>query len=794
MPNSSDEKKQIPSKSLAATLMLAFLLVGVLVLIFSISLDTFFNFQTQQNAIIAQQRLIAQQAASEVKSFIEEKAHALRVTTRFTNFIQATEEERNVALQKLLGLDPSFRQLIILDTKGDQLEVASRVSNFALKQAQIKEKTQLLAAVKNDQNYISTVYLDQGTGEPKILIAVPQKDIFGDFIGVVAAEVNLKFMWDLVSNLQVGNEGVAYVVNNQGDLLAYHDTSRVLKGENLKHVREVDEFISLKKTDVIEEINISKGIQNIDVVSTFVPLGNPDWAVVIELPVAEAYAGILEIFKLSILIIIFSSFLAIVSGYYLSKRIIKPLIILTEATEKMSGGDFTQRVAVTANNEIGRLSTVFNVMADKLQGLYTDLEQKVKEKTAELQKEKENVERKVIERTQQLSYEQDRLQASINSLSMGYVMTGPDNKVILINTAAEDILTLNTKTAHPAQRVVDVSQLKGHIDINYIQAALREKVDIIEQIEEAKKRKVTIVLKEIPYKMLFLNIFIAPIISKETFATIGTVMLIDDITEQKVVERSHDEFFSIASHELRTPLTAIRGNSSMIIDYFMKDIQNPEVKEIITDIHESSLRLIDIVNDFLDMSRIEQGKVQYESEPFELVQLCQNVVKEYDVTGSRKKLYLRVDQPVQPLPLVYADKNRSRQALVNLVGNGIKFTEQGGISLSFQQLEHHIKVLVTDTGAGIAEANKNLLFRKFQQAESNILTRDNTKGTGLGLYISKLMMKDMGGDIALEKSELGKGSTFSLIIPIATQSQTKEYQEKMKTTPVEIQEKGGPDE
>jgi signal transduction histidine kinase len=407
-----------------------------------------------------------------------------------------------------------------------------------------------------------------------------------------------------------------------------------------------------------------------------------------------------------------------------------------------------------------------------------------------LQKEKENVEQKVVERTQQLSYEQDRLQASINSLSMGYVMTGPDNNVILINTAAENILTLNTSTTHLAQKVIDVSELKGKIDINYLHNAFREKIDLLEQMEEVKTRKATIILKDIQYKMLYLNLFITPIISKQTNATIGTVMLIEDITEQKVIQRSHEEFFSIASHELRTPLTAIRGNSSMIIDYFLKDIQNPEVKDIISDIHESSLRLIDIVNDFLDMSRIEQGKVQYESEPFDIIQLCENVVKEYDVTGSRKKLYLRVDKP-QPLPPVYADKSRTRQAIVNLVGNGIKFTEQGGISIAFQKLEHHIKVLITDTGAGIAEANKNLLFRKFQQAESNILTRDNTKGTGLGLYISKLMMKDMGGDITLETSEFGKGSTFSITVPIATQAQTQAYQEKVKMTQVSVQEKGG---
>ena len=144
------------------------------------------------------------------------------------------------------------------------------------------------------------------------------------------------------------------------------------------------------------------------------------------------------------------------------------------------------------------------------------------------------------------------------------------------------------------------------------------------------------------------------------------------------------------------------------------------------------------------------------------------MLREYQVTGSRAKLSLELREPKESIPAVWADKDRVKQVLINFIGNGLKFTKQGGVFVDLVVEENGcVKVSVTDTGIGIAEENQQLLFRKFQQAESNIHTRDTTKGTGLGLYISKLITEGMGGNIALEKSEVGKGSIFSFTLPVA---------------------------
>lgn len=120
------------------------------------------------------------------------------------------------------------------------------------------------------------------------------------------------------------------------------------------------------------------------------------------------------------------------------------------------------------------------------------------------------------------------------------------------------------------------------------------------------------------------------------------------------------------------------------------------------------------------------------------------------------------------MPTVVADKNKFKQVLINLIGNAMKFTKEGGISISLKNEGKFVKILVSDTGVGIPEKNQKLLFRKFQQAESNIFTRDATRGTGLGLYISKLLIEGMGGMLNIERSVVGKGTSFFIILPFAT--------------------------
>jgi len=369
-----------------------------------------------------------------------------------------------------------------------------------------------------------------------------------------------------------------------------------------------------------------------------------------------------------------------------------------------------------------------------------------------LKEEKEGVEQKVVERTKQLVNEQARLMSSIRSLSLGFIMTNMAGKVVLINDPVKKILDTPSK---PAQFDDLVSLFGTTVDIKSLRNSTIE-------------ARGPVHVDSMQYKGKWIRLFMAPVITQDEKAEmIGLVILLEDVTEAKILERSRDEFFSIASHELRTPLTAIRGNTSMILDYYMDKLPDSEIKEMIQDIYESSVRLINIVNDFLNVSRLEQQRFVYKKSVFNLVDLAREATKEYQTTGSRQNLSLTIADPPDELPLVYADPDRIREIIINLIGNSMKFTEKGGITIGFSLTSGFVQTTVTDTGRGIPLQNQSLLFHKFQQAGNSLFTRDATQGTGLGLYISKLMIEGMGGKIWLAKSEPDKGSSFAFTVPVA---------------------------
>ncbi|OGM03501.1 hypothetical protein A2129_01785 [Candidatus Woesebacteria bacterium GWC1_42_13] len=365
---------------------------------------------------------------------------------------------------------------------------------------------------------------------------------------------------------------------------------------------------------------------------------------------------------------------------------------------------------------------------------------------------KENIEKEVTERTKELAEEKARLLASIESLPRGFILTDPGGNVILTNKLLVDIFGKIPRegwTLASLQTVLGKSfDLMGNFK------------KVISQVEKS------VYVGALSWGTKFLELFIVPV-TLANGSVVGTIILIGDVTEAKVLERSKDEFFSIASHELRTPLTAIRGNTALIKDYFVKKVKDPEFVNIVDDIHTSSIRLIGIVNDFLNLSRLEQGRMEFKKEKVDVAAAIKQVFEELGESASAKSLKLVYIESKTKVPLALADNEKVKEVLVNILGNAINYTEKGDVTVSLTAEGGQLKVKVADTGRGILVANQNLLFRKFQQAGSSLYTRDTTKGTGLGLYISKLMVEGMEGTIGLLVSKVGEGSTFCFTLPIA---------------------------
>lgn len=410
-------------------------------------------------------------------------------------------------------------------------------------------------------------------------------------------------------------------------------------------------------------------------------------------------------------------------------------------------------VALKRSEEIVGAITTFHDISKDL-AVKETIEKKVEERTREITEKNialEKAQKQVSEGWIQQQREKARLTASINSLSMGFILINMEDHVVTMNPAFQGIMGLSDRPE----------------DFRSVEALLQGVVDLHKLHEQCHAEQKPIHVESVLFGRKYLRIFLAPIVlftNQEEH--IGTVILIEDVSESKTLERSREEFFSIASHELRTPLTAIRGNTSLIKEHYFDKLE-PDLQEMVSDIHESSVRLINIVNDFLNSSRLEQERMEFKNQPFDLTDLIKKALREYQVTGSRQKLALDFEEPKEQIPSAFADPERVRQVIINLVGNGLKFTEVGGIKVSLSKVDDMVEVRVSDTGRGIALQNQSLLFHKFQQAGGSLFTRDTTKGTGLGLYISKLMTEAMGGKIWLVQSEPNKGSTFAFTLPVA---------------------------
>lgn len=368
------------------------------------------------------------------------------------------------------------------------------------------------------------------------------------------------------------------------------------------------------------------------------------------------------------------------------------------------------------------------------------------------------IEKEVKIRTQLYNEERARLMASVNGLRQGFLILDGSQKISIMNKKAQemfsDIKVSNVQSGH----VVDGSDVM-YLDKNF------ESFDLQETINKAIESNKYVLKNDIPFGDRILDIEVTPVVVGQD--AIGVVVLMDDVTDSTLLERSKDEFFSIASHELRTPLTAIRGNSSMMLDYYKSKIKDNDMLEMINDIHGSSQRLIEIVNDFLDTSRLEQGRMEFNLQNISLNEIIRAVVEDTFIVAKEKKIDIKIDPDIEKLPDVYADPDKLKQVFYNLIGNSIKFTNNGKIRISAVREGKNIRVTVLDQGKGINPESRKLLFRKFQQASSSILTRDATKGTGLGLYISKMLLENMNGTIKLESSEIGKGSVFSFTVPVS---------------------------
>jgi signal transduction histidine kinase len=230
----------------------------------------------------------------------------------------------------------------------------------------------------------------------------------------------------------------------------------------------------------------------------------------------------------------------------------------------------------------------------------------------------------------------------------------------------------------------------------------------------------------------------------------------------KRFDQAKSDFVDIASHQLRTPTTGFKGYMSMLLEEDFGPL-NPEQRRAIQMCYDNTERMVSLIDNFLDITKIEAGKLDLNKQKVQIEDLIEEAFKILKFTAERKKLYLKFESPKEKLPELLVDPQRMRDVLFNLVDNALKYTMQGGVTVFCEKKENEMVIHVKDTGMGIPKEEQNILFGKFIRGDRAIV---NPNGSGLGLFIIKKIVEQHQGKVWVESEGHGKGSTFSVSLPI----------------------------
>lgn len=344
--------------------------------------------------------------------------------------------------------------------------------------------------------------------------------------------------------------------------------------------------------------------------------------------------------------------------------------------------------------------------------------------------------------------ERDKTLAIITNFTDGLLVFDKQGILNLINPRAEEFFEVNHK------------QVKGkHIwHLKKENKFLRALVKLLgKEIKDIFRRELTL------GENLILEASTVPVVREKE--KLGTLVILHDITREKLIEKMKTEFVSLAAHQLRTPLSAIKWTLRMILDGDLGEITT-EQRDFIEKTYLSNERMIRLMNDLLDVTRIEEGRYLYKPTFAQIENIVQFVVNSYKEEVKKRKLKIEFRKPKKKLPRIKIDVEKIRLAVQNLLDNAVRYSPAGGkVAILLSRTKTEIKFKVKDAGIGILQDQKQRVFSKFFRGANAI--RMETEGSGLGLYITKNIIEAHKGKIWFE-SEENKGTTFYFTLPLSS--------------------------
>ena len=349
----------------------------------------------------------------------------------------------------------------------------------------------------------------------------------------------------------------------------------------------------------------------------------------------------------------------------------------------------------------------------------------------------------------QSNEEENKTSAIINNLTDGLLVFSKDGKLLLVNPKTEKLFKIK-KEKIVGKSIKELSEITIFCPLT----------EILE--EKLKKIKRKTFIKEIKINNnLILSVNLIPIADQKEKS--GMLVILHDISREKLIEQMKTEFVSLAAHQLRTPLSIIKWIIKMFLDGDLGKI-NKEQKEFLKSAYNSNQRMIKLIDNLLNVARIEEGRYISETKSVDIEKIIQELIGLYKKTAKRKGLKISFKKPKNKPPLIKLDAEKIKIAISNLIENAVKYTLKGGrVTVFLKYDKKKIEVSIKDTGVGIPENQQKRIFTKFFRA-ANVVKIDTT-GSGLGLYIAKNIIKAHGGKIWFESKE-NKGATFYFTLPI----------------------------
>jgi signal transduction histidine kinase len=340
--------------------------------------EVFFYYREHKAALIRIQHEQAEAAAAKISQFVKEIESQLGWTTQLPWSAGSLQDRRFDAL-RLLRQVPAITELSQIDSSGKERLRVSRLAMDVIDSGlDLSGEAKFTKAVANKVYYGPVYFRRESEPYMTLSLAGTRKDA-----GVSIAEVNLKLIWDVVSQIKVGERGHAYVVGSDGRLIAHPDISLVLRNTDMSKLAQVQAAVG-GRPDATSELQGALNIQGQEVLTAAAPIAPLGWTMFVELPVKEAYASLYAALQRLAIVLLAASVFAVLAGVFLARRMVGPIQALRAGAERIGGGDFAQRISIKTGDELEGLANQFNDMGARLQESYADLENKVEQRTAEL--------------------------------------------------------------------------------------------------------------------------------------------------------------------------------------------------------------------------------------------------------------------------------------------------------------------------------------------------------------------------------------------------------------------------